>query len=72
MKTWYLKHPISKYYDVDVKREAKKAEAKIIDFKFIGDEKNPNDCPKEIGYEEPKKRTRKPKEEKVEEIDSKD
>lgn len=47
MKVWYLKHPTSKYYDVDVKKEARIAGAKIIDAKFIGDNKNPSDCPKE-------------------------
>lgn len=61
MKVWFLKFPVSKYYDIDVKAEAVKAKAKIIDDRFQGDEKSAEDCPKVKGQEAPKKRGRKPK-----------
>jgi hypothetical protein len=61
MKIWYLKFPTYKHYDIDVKAEAIKAKAKIIDERFQGEEKSAEDCPKVKGQEEPKKRGRKPK-----------
>jgi len=48
---WYLKHPTSKYYDIDVKSEAIKAKAKIVDVKFIGDNEQGEGCPVEKGIE---------------------
>jgi len=72
MKIWYLKFPIHKFYDGDMKAEAVKAKAKIIDARFQGDNKSSEDCPIAKGDEskaEPKKRkTRKSKEVIVEEI----
>ena len=68
-KIWYLKFPTYKYYDIDVKVEAQKAKAKIIDERFQGDEKSADDCPKIKGVEpkkeSPKKRTVKKKDEPV-------
>ena len=64
MKIWYLKFPTYKFYDIDVKAEAIKAKAKIIDSRFQGDADNAIDCPVAKGdepKEAPKKRTRKVK-----------
>jgi len=69
MKIWYLKFPIHKHYDVDVKADSIKAKAKIIDDRFQGEEKSAEDCPNIKGYEAPKKRTRKVK---VKDIESKE
>ena len=46
-KIWYLKTPIWKYYEGDVKAMAREAGARIIDARFIGDQKNSSDIPKE-------------------------
>ena len=62
MKVWYLKHPTSKYYEGDVKSQAKEAGAKIIDIKFADGKESASDCPAVKGEEKPKKRGRKPKE----------
>ena len=51
MNIWYLKHPTSKYYDCDVKSEARKHNAKILDFKFMGDNEQGQGCPIEKGLE---------------------
>lgn len=64
-KIWYLKFPTFEHYDIDVKAEAQKAKAKIIDDRFQGEEKSAEDCPKLKGSEAPKKRGRKPKKETV-------
>lgn len=45
-KVWYLKHPTAKYYEGNVKKQAIKASAKIIDIKFIGKDESATDCPK--------------------------
>ena len=39
-KIWYLKSPIWKHYDQDVKALARMENARIIDARFIGDETN--------------------------------
>ena len=53
MKTWYLKFPVSKYYEADIKRQAAIAKARIIDARFQGDEKSAEDCPLAKGEEKP-------------------
>jgi hypothetical protein len=56
-KIWYLKTPVWKYYEGDVKAQARKADARIIDVRFIGKAKNASDIPKEktVKKEAPKK-----------------
>ena len=53
MKTWYLKFPVSKYYESDIKRQAAIAKARIIDARFQGDDKSAEDCPLPKGEEKP-------------------